>query len=304
LRQLIRAISVRPIVERPGAAVYEAQMAQGTAFVKVSASKAGHERQSEILETLGAFPLTPKVLQKHDWGERFVLVMTSLKGTRLDHTLATADQPRRQRLLVSAGAALGKLHLAIPAPRLAQMTFWKFRDGVAGDPVSWNAHLRSMVSKWKCRVNPGAADYPRFAAELQELLQRFDDLREPKHLRLLHCDYIGRNILVNDADEVSGVLDFEASRVGDAAYDLAKIVWANMDFTDVGLRQAILRAWEAACGERVPQREFLVYVGIQCLAAIAWTDKNDPLEDGSAFRDAAVGGLRSSVHQLRGLPRG
>ncbi|MCQ4438008.1 aminoglycoside phosphotransferase family protein, partial [Clostridioides difficile] len=78
----------------------------------------------------------------------------------------------------------------------------------------------------------------------------------------LHCDYIGRNILVDSDDSVSGVLDFDAARIGDATYDLAKIVWVDMDFADQTLRSAFLAGWENTYGEQVPRREFLYYVGV------------------------------------------
>ncbi|MPV56247.1 hypothetical protein GD416_07325 [Burkholderia sp. BE24] len=57
--------------------------------------------------------------------------------------------------------------------------------------------------------------------------------------------------------------------------------------------------WEEAYGELVPRREFLYYVGVQCVAAIAWTDNNAPLDNANAFRSKAIHTLREVVHVLQ-----
>ena len=178
------------------------------------------------------------------------------------------------------------------------MNFWRVRDKIPTDTVSWNEHLRVMVHKWSSRVDTGSADYDQFRAQLAIIVAYSANLREPTQCRLLHCDYIGRNILTNVKNDVSGILDFDAARIGDAAYDLAKIVWANMDFPDVAARQKLLNGWEQAYEERVPEREFLYYVGVQCLAAIAWTDTNPPLSGAAGFRSAAIRALRAAVSEL------
>ncbi|EPP0558503.1 phosphotransferase, partial [Acinetobacter baumannii] len=95
-----------------------------------------------------------------------------------------------------------------------------------------------------------------------------------------------------------GVLDFDAARIGDAVYDLAKLVWVDIDFSDLELRNAFLQGWELTYGEKVPQKEFLCYVGIQCLAAIAWTDKNPSIEGSALFRATAIKTLKDALSEL------
>ena len=298
LKTRIRASRLRQVVRREGTSVYEGRIPEGEVYVKVSTNRGAQERQYEILKSLEGFGLVPRVIHRLDIDDQMVLVMSALKGERLDKVLPNASREEQFALLASAGSALGKLHRAIPAAQLRQMNFWRVRDKIPTDSVSWNEHLRVMVHKWSSRVDTGSADYDQFRAQLAIIVAYSANLREPTQCRLLHCDYIGRNILTNVKNDVSGILDFDAARIGDAAYDLAKIVWANMDFPDVAARQKLLNGWEQAYEERVPEREFLYYVGVQCLAAIAWTDTNPPLSGAAGFRSAAIRALRAAVSEL------
>ncbi|MBN3833715.1 aminoglycoside phosphotransferase family protein [Burkholderia sp. Ac-20344] len=292
LKKLVGADDLRPIVEREGTVVYEASSQLGRFFVKATTNRAAFDRHCEILEELESSLLVPKILNKLAWEDYSVVVLSAISGSRLDHTLKNVNREEKLRLVSSAGSALGQLHRTISPTRLLEMKFWQQRDGVSERPVEWNAHLEEMVSKWKSRLNKAATDYLEYSNQLDQLLQLRTDLREPANLKLLHCDYIGRNILATSKGHVSGILDFEAARIGDAAYDLAKLVWVDIDFSDEELRNSFLSGWEDAYGEQVPRREFLYYVGVQCLAAIAWTDKNKPLDGANAFRSAAIQTLR------------
>lgn len=136
------------------------------------------------------------------------------------------------------------------------MKFWKDRDGLSTHSALWNKQLDLMISKWVTRINPLSSDYQEFSCQLDELRQYDTALCEPAQLTLLHCDYIGRNILVGNDNRISGVIDFEAARIGDPIYDLAKIVWVNMDFSELDLRNAVLEGWESTYKQTVPKRKF------------------------------------------------
>lgn len=152
------------------------------------------------------------------------------------------------------------------------------------------------------RINPLAPDYHAFHVELEALLKYGKAIDEPKQLCLLHCDYIGRNILVDSDHQVAGVIDFDAARIGDAVYDLAKIVWVDIDFSDLELRNAVLAGWECSYKQSVPKMNFLYYVGIQCLAAIAWADKHLSCDQANVrFRAAAIRTLKLALKELETL---
>lgn len=279
--------------------MYEAQIACGTIFVKAFTDHISCDRDCEILEALAEFSLTPNVLTQFDWDNHAVVVTNALSGSQVDHRLQSCSRTTKISLLGAAGSALGNLHRAISPACLHGMKCWESRDGPSTYSIRWSLHLETMIAKWTSRIDPSAVDYVEFSDQLDELLQHCNGLREPARLDLLHCDYIGRNILASDDNRISGILDFETARIGDAVYDLAKMVWVNMDFSDTELWQAFLKGWETTYGEPVPKREFLCYVGVQCLAAIAWVDRNGSFGDSPVFRASAIRTLRTVVSTLR-----
>ncbi|PPC02299.1 aminoglycoside phosphotransferase family protein [Acinetobacter pittii] len=295
----IQAETLGLISYRDGAIVYKAQTTQGEVFVKAYARQVDNDRYCEILNELKAFSLAPALLNKFEWENYFIVVMSALEGQPVNSILKNCFRTEKLLLLKSAGSTLGSFHREINSCRLLEMNFWKGRDNSSEYPTLWSEHLKLMTSKWMSRINPSKADYQEFSYELNVLLSYCKDLREPKQLSLLHCDYIGRNLLATNCNKISGVLDFEAARIGDAVYDLAKMVWVDIDFSDLELRNSFLRGWEITYGEEVPQREFLCYVGIQCLAAIAWTDKNKSMDGNTMFRSSAVKTLKIVLEELQ-----
>lgn len=295
----IQAETLSLVTHRDGATVYKAQTTQGEVFVKAYTRKVDNDRYCEILNELKAFSLGPKLLNKFEWENYSIVVMSALEGQSVNNILKNCSRTEKLLLLKSAGSSLGSFHRAINSCRLLEMNFWKGRDNSSEDPNLWSEHLKLMTSKWMSRIDPSKADYQEFSYELNVLLSYCKDLREPKQLSLLHCDYIGRNLLATSNNKISGVLDFEAARIGDAVYDLAKMVWVDIDFSDLELRNSFLQGWEMTYGEEVPQREFLCYVGIQCLAAIAWTDKNKSMEGNTMFRSSAIKTLKIVLEELQ-----
>ncbi|AYA02500.1 aminoglycoside phosphotransferase family protein [Acinetobacter sp. WCHAc010034] len=300
LKNKIQAQTLKLVTQRNGSSVYQGESSQGAVFVKIAKNFTANDRCCEILEALTDFPLTPKVLNKFEWEGSSVIVMNAIEGTQVDQVLKSCTRAQKISLLRAAGLSLGDLHRAIPQTRLFKMRFWQDRDGLLTHSVLWGQHLELMISKWMSRINPLSSDYHEFSDQLNELRQYSKDLCEPTYISLLHCDYIGRNILADSDNRISGVIDFEAARIGDAVYDLAKIVWVDMDFSDLELRNAFLEGWEYAYKQAVPRMKFLCYVGIQCLAAIAWTDKNHSA-DGTdpIFRASAIRTLRTVLKELK-----
>jgi len=295
----IQAETLSLVTHRDGATVYKAQTTQGDVFIKAYTRKVDNDRYCEILNELKAFSLGPKLLNKFEWENYSIVVMSALEGQSVNNILKNCSRAKKLLLLKSAGSSLGIFHRAINSCRLLEMNFWKGRDNSSEDPTLGSEHIKLMTSKWMSRIDPSKADYQEFSYELNVLLSYCKDLREPAQLSILHCDYIGRNLLATSSNKISGILDFEAARIGDAVYDLAKMVWVDIDFSDLELRNSFLRGWEMTYGEEVPQREFLCYVGIQCLAAIAWTDKNKSMEGNTIFRSSAVKTLKKVLEELQ-----
>ena len=302
LKNRIQTTELKLVTQRNGSSVYQGYSPQGEVFIKITENKTANDRYFEILEALTDFPLTPNVLDQFEWKGLSVISMTAIEGMQADQALQNCTQAQKNALFYDIGLTLGGLHHKIPQTDLLNMKFWKDRDGLSTHSVLWNKQLDLMISKWVTRINPLSSDYQEFSCQLDKLRQYDTALFEPAQLTLLHCDYIGRNILVGKDNRISGVIDFEAARIGDPIYDLAKIVWVNMDFSELDLRNAVLAGWESTYKQTVPKRKFLYYVGIQCLAAIAWTDMHCS-SDGTdpVFRASAIRTLKMVLNELHAL---
>ena len=300
-RILIRELSL--VTQRNGSAVYQGySLSQEKVFIKVAKNSAANDRYFEILEALTKFPLTPNVLNKFEWEDSSVVVMTAIEGIQVDQVLQSCTKVQKSSLFYDIGLTLGKLHHFIPQTNLFNMKFWKNRDGFESHSALWNKQLDLMILKWISRINLLSADYHEFSYQVDELRQYDTALCEPSEFTLLHCDYIGRNILVTNDNRISGIIDFEAARIGDPIYDLAKIVWVNMDFSELELRNAFLDGWEYTYKQAVPKRKFLYYVGIQCIAAISWADTNRSFDGtDTTFRSSAIRTLKIVLNELNSL---
>ena len=216
LKHRIQVKTLDLVTQRNGASVYQGQSSQGEVFIKIANIQTANDRYCEILEALKEFPLTPNVLNKFEWEGSSILVMSAIEGRQVDQVLKNCTRVQKISLLGNAGRALGELHRALPQTRILNMRFWQDRDGLSTHWVLWKQQLELMISKWMSRINPLSSDYHEICDQLNELRKYAKAICEPTQLHLLHCDYIGRNILVDSENRISGIIDFDAARIGDA----------------------------------------------------------------------------------------
>lgn len=302
LNNRLQLTDLKLVTQRNGVSVYQGYSLQQKVFVKITKNKVVNERYCEVLEALTKFLLTPNVLDKFEWNNSSVIIMSAIEGTQADQILQHCTQAQKESLFYDLGVAIGRLHQEIPHAHLLNMKCWKDRDGLSINSVLWSKQLDVMISKWVSRINLLSDDYQDFCHQINELIKYKTVLCNPTKLTLLHCDFVGRNILIDKNNNVSGIIDLEAARIGDPIYDLAKIVWVNMEFNHVDLRSAFLNGWEYQYKQKVPPKNFLYYVGIQCIAAIAWTDINDCANDiDTIFRTSAIRTLKIVLNELKQL---
>jgi aminoglycoside phosphotransferase (APT) family kinase protein len=102
---------------------------------------------------------------------------------------------------------------------------------------------------------------------------------------------------------VTGLIDFEASFIGDARYDLAKLTWNELNFPEPELTWRFGTAWAAAANDTFDLELHAYYECLQALAAVAWVDRQrrEPASDDgvasstrAAFRARALERLRAA----------
>jgi aminoglycoside phosphotransferase (APT) family kinase protein len=295
-------LDLRPVVERRGGAVLRAQQQRRHVFVKLSTEVAPFDREVEVLKALQkATLLTPRLLHAGECCGWFVRVIGTMPGRTLDDALRGADIRATTLLAESSGRVLGKYHGVLSEADLLKLTFWHRVSADADSLPSWRSYLGSLVSKWVSRIRFTDADLTAQYDVAVSMMERLSSqVPEPTRKVLLHCDYVGRNIMVDGSSRAIGLIDFETVEIGDPLYDAAKFVWATLDWDDGELRARFLNEWSVSYGRGFDWNLFHVYVGVQAMAAIAWCDKNpsDAMSNAS-FRRRATRTLGSVAREIQ-----
>jgi aminoglycoside phosphotransferase (APT) family kinase protein len=66
---------------------------------------------------------------------------------------------------------------------------------------------------------------------------------------IVHCDYLFRNLIIRSSNAV--IIDFGTALIGDPRYDLAKLVWCDLDASQGELSSRFVRSWAAGTGVAV-----------------------------------------------------
>jgi aminoglycoside phosphotransferase (APT) family kinase protein len=168
----------------------------------------------------------------------------------------------------------------------------------SSDAHGWPQLLGTQVEKWTTRISPPTLRSLGGSRSIAELIRR---LREaPTDLNtLVHCDYLFRNLIIQSS-ATAVVIDFGTALVGDPRYDLAKIVWRDLDGARGKLSECFQRRWRELTAIAVPRELLSTYVACHSVAAIAWVEKQAaPDSSNRDFRDLAVATYASEMARWR-----
>jgi aminoglycoside phosphotransferase (APT) family kinase protein len=169
--------------------VWRVDRANDAVAVRVFRPKSGARIVGEVAAMLAAHAVVPvpRVVLIGEWHGRYVAVIEWVRGVTLLAALQ-ARPSRVWRLGVTFGAAQAAMHRATP-------------PAVVPAPEVWSSRLVPDVSDGaRTAMLRDAATAPR---------------------ALLHLDYHPMNVLVDDADRVTGVIDWADAAAGPPAADLA-----------------------------------------------------------------------------------
>jgi len=151
-----------------------------------------------------------------------VVLCSCLPGMPASARFGDLDMAARGDLLATMGALLARVHAL---PLVEVRAFWQFPEDAVHEPVDWSTNFvqKKVASDLDVLVPSGAlagevvaqmaALLPRWAAGLAET---------PVALAPLHGDFYLDNVLVADDGALSGLLDWEAARLGDPLWELAR----------------------------------------------------------------------------------
>lgn len=221
-------------------------------------------RKDEVMGRL--FRLAPRVLEVGEAPDGHFCVSERVHGTHLDDL----DAAGMRQVLPGLLSALREL-AAIDPPGPGYGSW----NGTGAAPcASWADALLAVDEEnprtpgWHARLTPPAA--AAFADGYAALRAAAAGL--PDERRILHCDLLYRNVLV-DGPRVAGLLDWGCAMYGDPVYDLAWLLywwpwhprWSGVD----------VRAALGAADARL--RTYQLHIGLAHIAWSAFTGNRDDL---------------------------
>nr|WP_294915164.1 aminoglycoside phosphotransferase family protein [uncultured Neokomagataea sp.] len=164
---------------------------------------------------------------------------------------------------------------------------------------SWPDFLKNKMDGWERNITTLYADIPDglLKAAFRRCQRAVDMMTRGYELSLIHGDYTQQNILWDTEQNAWKVIDFGAALIGDARFDLGKIIWVNGSLEDSNALKCFMRAWEKSAYREVYYEQMMFYAHLHALAAIDWVLRQSVHDQNALTRGADF--LRRAVHVLR-----
>jgi len=211
----------------------------GEVFLKIVADEAEADREVEAMR-LAPVP-TPEIL----WRQPPVLALAALPG----RPIARLGEPATGSPAAweAAGAVVRRLHEA-PVPA------WESKRGAE----------RAAILDTECELLVARDLLPR------DVVTRGRDLAQPALAStaraFVHGDLQVAHVFVDEADRVTGILDWSEGGAGDPAYDLATLSLGHPERLDELL---------TGYGQEVDRDVVRGWWALRCLSAIRWLVEHD-----------------------------
>jgi aminoglycoside phosphotransferase (APT) family kinase protein len=146
------------------------------------------------------------------------------------------------------------------------------RDAAPRANPDWPDTLASMITVGdpSLDLHPQRLRDRPVGEDILDLAQAAFDACEPSHLRctdVVHGDFAPENLLVRDG-RITAVVDWEQSRVGDVAFDLAGMMYDIEIGSKAGPQ--VLAALYREIESRVPPDAWRLYTGIYAVRYASW----------------------------------
>jgi aminoglycoside phosphotransferase (APT) family kinase protein len=170
------------------------------------------------------FPVPGVLAIRHDLpGVPEIAVLRSyLPGTPASERWDVLMPEARAELLAAMGMLLARVHTISVAEVEA---FWQFPEDTVHAPADWATNfVQKKVASDLGVILPSGALEDDISQEMRAMLPRWAErlADAPVTLAPLHGDFYLDNLLVADDGAIGGLLDWEAARLGDPLWELAR----------------------------------------------------------------------------------
>lgn len=180
----------------------------------------GFELDADILEFIGkktSLPVPSVLLKDYSTNEfefRY-FIMEKMEGENLNNFL---DYPKNENLYFEIGCKLGELHNSTDFESAGAIEKFEQESSLKVSEKEWKLLFKDLV--WNFTSILEDTKFEDLIDPMREVVENnIHILDNRKDFRLLHCEMAPWNLLGNE-EEITAVLDWERSIVGDPEYDL------------------------------------------------------------------------------------
>lgn len=159
------------------------------------------------------------------------ILRSHLAGAPASERFITFDTAARANVLVAMGALVAQIH-ALPLGEVR--SFWQYPEDTVRVPADWSMNfIQKKVASDLGVLTPSGALEEDVVAQMADILPRWAAGLAAANIALapLHGDFYLDNILVSDVGTIAGLLDWEAARLGDPLWELARTQIASFNDT-------------------------------------------------------------------------
>jgi aminoglycoside phosphotransferase (APT) family kinase protein len=198
-----------------------------------------------------------------------------LVGTPASERWTTLMQEARADLLAAMGTLLGRVH-RIPVVEVA--AFWQFPEDTVQAPADWATNfVQKKVASDLSVILPSGALEDDISRQVRMTLPRWSEALAdaPVTLAPLHGDFYLDNLLTADNGTISGLLDWEAARLGDPLWELARTQTASFGET-AGEWESLIGAYARAVPWPLDRRRVACYRFLMAMGDLRYAVRHAP----------------------------
>ena len=257
--------------------VYEVIYNNELSIFKTHFIKENFYRELHSLKALSKNKLTPKLVSFKDnfESESFgYLIEEKLAGETLLN-FKKVNNIISEEIIWKCGFQLGNLNTSLTKVELCESDIWKYYSAdnrkLNFSEYEWRDHFYYQIPIWINTIDKNSINI-NFNNLSEFLLKELKKINNG-YLGFIHRDYGFRNILTKN-NEISGIIDYEHSMIGDIFFDTTKLIFNDLDFIkDASLVRKFFDGWKAATNIEIDEKKLWLYLTIQGIGAIQWVDK-------------------------------
>ncbi|RXK18934.1 aminoglycoside phosphotransferase family protein [Macrococcus sp. DPC7161] len=282
--------------------VFQGRLNNKEIILKTFKKHNNYYREVNSLKSLQSkFHFVPRLMENNNSQESMYFIEEKIDGKNLLDNFQKLNQNEKEDVVKKSAQVLGMLNTCLNENELKETNLWKFYDMNINEykEYDWKKYYLKQIQIWISNIDKDNIDIDLYKLyeEIENKLKKADSLSE--HIGFIHRDYGFRNILVNNDNEITGVIDFEHAMIGDILFDITKIIFNDLDFMeDQYLANLFIKEWSNQLNIVLDERKMWLYLMIQGLGVVQWVDSQKIPSNkvlNAEFREKGIKIIKESI---------